>query len=34
MSKTRLKTPFLELHPDLPGANELMQNYKGTADTV
>ena len=24
ISKTRLKIPFLELHPDLPGANKLM----------
>ena len=23
ISKTRLKIPFLEWHPDLPGANEL-----------
>ena len=28
MSKTKLKIPFLESHPDLPGANELMyQTY-------
>ena len=25
MSKTRLKFPFLELHWDLPGANELIK---------